>query len=146
VDRRNRKGNVGNGIFRKFGRRHDLAGVGDIPYLDAGKTKPVFVVATANDISKSPPELVRKVRVDEIFFVDLPTEKEREEIIKIHLHKKGREPTDYNVSDLAKASKGYSGAELEGVVKEALFQSYDLGRALKDEDLLDACSKTFPLA
>jgi SpoVK/Ycf46/Vps4 family AAA+-type ATPase len=110
------------------------------------KTKPVFVVATANDISRVPPELLRKGRVDEIFFVDLPTQREREEIIKIHLQKKKREPEDYNIAELAKKSKGFSGAELEEVVKEALFQAFDSTRELRSEDMLNAISTTFPLA
>jgi len=110
------------------------------------KTKPVFVIATANDISKIPPELLRKGRMDEIFFVDLPTKNEREEIIKIHLDKKKREPDDFNISELALKSKGFSGAELEEVVKEALFQAYDSGRTLRDEDLFNAIEKTFPLS
>ena len=110
------------------------------------KSKPVFVVATANDISKIPPELLRKGRVDEIFFVDLPTEKEREKIIRIHLQKKNRKPDDFNISKLAKESKGFSGAELEEVVKEALFQAFDAEHELENEDLLRAISKTFPLS
>ena len=110
------------------------------------KTKPVFVVATANDISQLPPELLRKGRVDEIFFVDLPTQEEREEIIKIHLQKKKREPAGFDIAQLAKKSKGFSGAELEEVVKEALFQVFDAGRALRDEDMLNAIAKTYPLA
>ena len=110
------------------------------------KEKPVFVVATANDISQLPPELLRKGRVDEIFFVDLPTLKERGEIIKIHLKKKKRDPGDYDISKLAKESKGFSGAELEEVVKEALFQAYDSGHQLEDKDISDAIKKTFPLA
>lgn len=110
------------------------------------KTKPVFVVATANDISQLPPELLRKGRVDEIFFVDLPTEKEREEIIKIHLKKKNRKPKDFNTTELAKKSKGFSGAELEEVVKEALFQAYDEEKEVTDEHIADAITKTFPLS
>jgi len=110
------------------------------------KEKPVFVVATANDISQLPPELLRKGRVDEIFFVDLPTQKEREEIIKIHLKKKKRDPEDYDIPKLAEESKGFSGAELEEVVKEALFQAYDLEHELKDEDMFAAIKRTFPLA
>lgn len=110
------------------------------------KTKPVFVVATANDISQLPPELLRKGRVDEIFFVDLPTETEREEIIKIHLKKKNRKPKDFNTKELAKKSKGFSGAELEEVVKEALFQAYDKEREVNDDDISEAINKTFPLS
>jgi hypothetical protein len=110
------------------------------------KTKPVFVVATANDISQLPPELLRKGRVDEIFFVDLPTQDERKEIIKIHLQKKRRDPDDFDIEKLAKQSKGFSGAELEEAVEEALFRAFDQGRTLNDDDMLDAISRTFPLA
>jgi AAA+ superfamily predicted ATPase len=110
------------------------------------KTKPVFVVATANDISQLPPELLRKGRVDEIFFVDLPTEKEREDIIKIHLKKKNRQAKDFNISKLAKKSKGFSGAELEEVIKEALFQAYDEEKEVTTEHISQAIEKTFPLS
>lgn len=110
------------------------------------KTKPVFVVATANDISQLPPELLRKGRVDEIFFVDLPTKKEREDIIEIHLKRKGRKPEEFNISELAKKSKGYSGAELEEVVKEALFQAYEDEKELSNEHISEAIAKTFPLS
>lgn len=110
------------------------------------KEKPVFVVATANDISQLPPELLRKGRVDEIFFVDLPTEAEREEIIKIHLKKKNRNPEKFDSKKLSKISKGFSGAELEEVVKEALFQAYDKEREIQDSDIEEAIAKTFPLS
>ncbi|MCL1994378.1 MAG: AAA family ATPase [Spirochaetes bacterium] len=110
------------------------------------KSKPVFVVATANDITKLPPELLRKGRVDEIFFVDLPNSAERQEIVKIHLTKKNRDPGEFDIAKLAAQSKGFSGAELEEAVKEALFRAFDLGRTLSDEDILEALSKTFPLA
>lgn len=110
------------------------------------KSKPVFVVATANDISQLPPELLRKGRVDEIFFVDLPTENEREEIIKIHLKKKNRQPNKFDTKKIAQASKGFSGAELEEVIKEALFQAYDEEKEVTNEHILDAIGKTFPLS
>lgn len=110
------------------------------------KTSPVFVVATANDISQLPPELLRKGRVDEIFFVDLPTEKEREEIIKIHLKRKNRSPEDFDIKELAKESKGFSGAELEEAVKEALFQAYDAEKQVATEHIQDAIKKTYPLS
>ena len=90
--------------------------------------------------------MLRKGRVDEIFFVDLPTEKEREEIIKIHLKKKNRQAKDFDTKKLAIESKGFSGAELEEVVKEALFQAYDKEREVTNEDILEAIDKTFPLS
>ncbi|MCL1993756.1 MAG: AAA family ATPase [Spirochaetes bacterium] len=110
------------------------------------KSKRVFVVATANDITKLPPELLRKGRVDEIFFCDLPNFDERQEIIKIHLRKKKRDTDAFNVEKLAEKSKGFSGAELEEAVKEALFQAFDQRREVNDGDILEAFSKTFPLA
>lgn len=110
------------------------------------KTKPVFVVATANDISQLPPELLRKGRVDEIFFVDLPSEKERKEIIEIHLKRKKRDPEDFDTLQLAKESKGFSGAELEEAVKEALFQAYDDEKEVTTEHISAAIKKTYPLS
>ena len=86
------------------------------------KTKPVFVVATANDISVLPPELLRKGRFDEIFYVDLPKEKERVEILKVHLKKRRIEDAD--VSELARKTEGFSGADLEGVVKDAVERAF----------------------
>ena len=110
------------------------------------KSKPVFVVATANDISQLPPEMLRKGRVDEIFFVDLPSEKERMEIMNIHFKKKNRKPKDFDLKTIAQASIGFSGAELEEVLKEALFQAYDKEREIIDDDILEAIKKTFPLS
>jgi len=110
------------------------------------KVKPVFVVATANNISQLPAELLRKGRVDEIFFVDLPTQKEREEIISIHLKHKGRAPKSFDIAELARTSKGFSGAELEEVVKEALFCAFDGEREVASADIADAIRKTFPLS
>ncbi len=87
------------------------------------KTKPVFVVATANNISDLPPELLRKGRFDEIFFVDLPSKEERKNILKIHLDKNGQTNiTDFD--NLADKTKHFNGAEIEEVVKEAMFLSY----------------------
>jgi SpoVK/Ycf46/Vps4 family AAA+-type ATPase len=110
-------------------------------------TKPVFVVATANNVSKLPPELLRKGRVDEIFFTDLPVETEREKIIAIHLEKKKRDPAKFDIKELAKMSRGFSGAELEEAVKEALYQAYDdNGREVTGADIAEAVKKTYPLS
>ena len=87
------------------------------------KTKPVFVVATANDISQLPPEFLRKGRFDEIFFVDLPTEEERKEIFRIHLHKSNQTEIQ-DLDDIAKATTLFNGAEIEEAVKEAMFLAY----------------------
>ena len=76
------------------------------------KNKPVFVIATSNDVSSLPPELLRKGRFDEIFFVDLPTKQERIDILKIHLLNRKRDITKFDLNLLAEKSSGYSGAEI----------------------------------
>lgn len=81
------------------------------------KTRPVFVVATANNISLLPPELLRKGRFDEIFFVDLPTEEERKTIFRIHLKKRSQNPHSLAIDRLAKETDGFNGAEIEEVCK-----------------------------
>ena len=88
------------------------------------KTKPVFVVATANNISDLPPELLRKGRFDEIFFVDLPTRKEREKIFKIHLKKYGQDEKIKDYTAVLDHTIYFSGAEIEETVKEAMFKAY----------------------
>ncbi|MEA3496196.1 MAG: AAA family ATPase, partial [Bacteroidota bacterium] len=77
---------------------------------------------------------------------DLPTEEERKDIIKIHIKKRRSNLSKFNIEELAKTSKGFSGAELEEAVKEAMFQAYDNGEALTNEDIKDAIEKTYPLA
>ncbi len=91
------------------------------------KTAPVFVVATANDISQLPPELLRKGRLDEIFFVDLPTEHERAEIFRVHLTRRGRDPRHFELSKLARAAEEFSGAEIEEAVNSALYEAFSGG-------------------
>ena len=112
------------------------------------KEEPVFVLATSNNIDQLPPEMLRKGRFDEIFFVDLPGANTRSEIIDIHLKKKGRneEAESFNLDRLAEASVGYSGAELEEAVKDALFRAFDAGREIEEEDILEALKATYPLS
>jgi hypothetical protein len=111
------------------------------------KTAPVFVVATANNISGLPPELLRKGRFDEIFFFDLPTLEERTEIFKIHLNKCGRKPEAFNLDDLAQASEGYVGSEIEQSVIEALYVAFHQSqRPLKTEDIVSALRRQVPLS
>lgn len=110
------------------------------------KQKPVFVLATANDISQLPPELLRKGRVDEIFFVDLPSLSEREEIIGIHLNKIGRNAKKFDCRQLAELSRGFSGAELAEALQEALYQAYDAGREVTTEHIAEAIMHTYPLS
>jgi len=103
-------------------------------------TGDVFMVATANDVSALPPELLRRGRFDEIFFVDLPGTDERAEIISLHLAKRGREPGRFDLAQLVASSEGFSGAELETVVVGALY------RALAEEDDLTTASLMKELA
>ena len=118
------------------------------------KTKPVFVVATSNDISSLPAELLRKGRFDEIFFVDLPTQKERKEIFQLHLKKRLKDKdvskeldvSDDLLSDLADQTEGFSGAEIEQIVIEALFEAYSNNRALIKDDIVKAVKNSVALS
>lgn len=115
------------------------------------KTSPVFVVATANNINMLPPELLRKGRFDEIFFVDLPTEKERENIFAIHLKKRGQNPEAHHfpMEQLGRKTEGFNGAEIEECIKEAMFAAYvdnPENPQLTGKHLMDAITKTVPLS
>jgi AAA+ superfamily predicted ATPase len=111
------------------------------------KTAAVFVVATANDVSSLPPELLRKGRFDEIFFLDLPTLEERKEIFTVHLRKRRRLPMDYDIDQAAAASEGYVGAEIEQVVIDAMYTGFnDQRREFTTADLLDSLRRLVPLS
>ncbi len=110
------------------------------------KTRPVFVVATANNVTSLPPELLRKGRFDEIFFVDLPNVHERTLIFQIHLQRRGRNPESFDCWTLSEATPKFSGAEIEQVVIAALFEAFAAGREVAMSDLLDAVRETVPLA
>jgi SpoVK/Ycf46/Vps4 family AAA+-type ATPase len=110
------------------------------------KTAPVFVVATANDVSQLPPELLRKGRLDEIFFVDLPERDERAEIFGIHLAKRGRDAGAFDLASLADAAKNFSGAEIEEAINSALYDAFYDRRDLTTEHILNALTQTVPLA
>jgi ATP-dependent 26S proteasome regulatory subunit len=110
------------------------------------KTAPVFVVATANKIEDLPPELLRKGRFDEIFFVDLPSEGERIEIFQIHLRKRKRDPEKFDLRALSAASTGFSGAEIEQAIIAALYDAFDAGRDITTEDLLNTIRSSVPLS
>jgi len=110
------------------------------------KTAPVFVVATANDITQLPPELMRKGRLDEIFFVDLPSDEERREIFRIHLARRGRDPQRFDVESLAACSENFSGAEIEQAVISALYDAFYAKVELNSELVLEALRQTVPLA
>jgi SpoVK/Ycf46/Vps4 family AAA+-type ATPase len=109
------------------------------------KTAPVFVIATANDISQLPPELLRKGRLDEIFFVDLPTEPERQDVFSIHLTKRRRDPSHFDLPALARHSDGFS-AEIEQAIVSGLFDAFSAGTDLDTATLMASLAETVPLS
>lgn len=110
------------------------------------KVTNVFVVATANSVTGLPPELLRKGRFDELWFVDLPSPDERADIFSIHLRKRGRDPENFNLEALAEASDGFVGAEIEAAVGDALYDAFDEQRELVTEDIVRALKLTVPLS
>ncbi len=110
------------------------------------KTAPVFVVATANDISQLPPELLRKGRLDEIFFVDLPGREERREIFNIHIARHRRPVEQFDLEALAEASKDFSGAEIQEAINSALYDAFYEHRDIDTGSILAAVTQTVPLA
>lgn len=112
----------------------------------AEKSAEVFVVATANNVTGLPPELLRRGRFDEVFFVDLPSQHERIEILRIHLKRRGRDPEQFpQLAELAQRAEHFSGAELEQVVVSGLYRAFSSGRELTGEDLELALKQTVPL-
>jgi hypothetical protein len=107
---------------------------------------PVFVAATCNNVTALPPELIRKGRFDELFFVDLPNAAERKQIFSIQLTKRKRNPADYDLDRITAAARGFSGAEIESAVQTALYAAYSRKKELASEDLLVALSSTVPLS
>ncbi len=110
------------------------------------KKESVFVLATANDISSLPPELLRKGRFDEIFFVDLPREEVRTDIFRVHLEKRNKAPATFDLQALAEATEGFNGAEIEQVVVAGLYTSLSSGGDLSTQLLLDEIAETRPLS
>jgi SpoVK/Ycf46/Vps4 family AAA+-type ATPase len=111
------------------------------------KTSPVFVVATANNIEHLPPELLRKGRFDEIFFINLPNFQERRAIFQVHLQK--YRPLTFRKFDidlLAEKTADFSGAEIEQAIIEGMYIAFHQGRDLENDDILKAIANTFPLA
>jgi ATP-dependent 26S proteasome regulatory subunit len=111
------------------------------------KEKPVFVIATGNDIANLPPELMRKGRFDEIFFVDLPTYEERMEILRVHLARVRPVIRNYDVAFLAGETEGFSGAEIEQSIINAMYNAFDDGeREFSTEDILRGAREVIPIA
>ena len=102
--------------------------------------------ATANDITRLPPELLRKGRLDEIFFVDLPSPDERRDILRIHLQQRERDPNRLDLDLLVALSEGFSGSEIEQAVVAALYDAFDQGRDIASCDLEKALTQSVPLS
>ncbi|MBI2206153.1 MAG: AAA family ATPase [Candidatus Rokubacteria bacterium] len=107
---------------------------------------PVFIVATSNDIEALPPEMVRKGRFDEIFFIDLPDADERKQIFQIHLAKRKRDPARFDLAALSAHSDGFSGAEIEQAVVSALYTAFSASAELATEHVVEELEATRPLS
>jgi len=105
----------------------------------------VFVVATANDVKKLPPEFLRKGRFDEIFFVDVPDKESREAIFKIHLEKRGKNISNFDLAKIVENTDGFSGSEIEQVIVSGLYSAFSNSTELTTEILLNEISFTKPL-
>jgi SpoVK/Ycf46/Vps4 family AAA+-type ATPase len=110
------------------------------------KTSPVFVMATANRVERLPGEFLRKGRFDEIFFVDLPTKEERQEIYRIHLLKRRTDISRFDLDQLAKVSEGFSGAEIEQATIAAMYEAFAQDREFTQLDIIAAVKSTLPLS
>jgi SpoVK/Ycf46/Vps4 family AAA+-type ATPase len=110
------------------------------------KTAPCFVVATANDVSSLPPELMRKGRFDEIFFVDLPSIQERKEILKIHIEKRKRDSSKFDLDAIGAATAGFSGAEIEQIVVSALYDAFSDNQDIATASLVEEAKRSVPLS
>ena len=110
------------------------------------KTKPVFVVATANDVSQLPPEMLRKGRFDELFYVDLPDDTEREAIWRIVIRKHRRDPNDNDLRQLSRITEGLTGAEIEAVYLEAMFAAFERSKEPTDLDIASVLNGFVPLS
>ena len=114
--------------------------------MAAGAPLSVFVAATANDVSVLPAELARKGRFDEVFFVDLPSDGERGEILAVHLREMGVEPDELLLGPLVEATRQFTGSEIAAVVREAAVEAAVDGVALEAAHVADAASRLVPLA
>ena len=112
----------------------------------AERTSQVFIVATSNDISSLPPELIRKGRMDEIFFIDLPNENDRESIVKIHLDKRDLSLDEKGIIAIASATEGFTGAEIEQVIVSALYSAKTKKENINSNHILKVIANTLPIA
>ena len=110
------------------------------------KQSAVYVVATANDVTNLPPELLRKGRFDEIFFVDLPSEEDRAEIFSIHIQKCKRDPSQFDIDALAEITDGYTGAEIEACIISGMYDAFDEKRDVTTKDIMASITETIPIS
>jgi SpoVK/Ycf46/Vps4 family AAA+-type ATPase len=110
------------------------------------KTVPVFVLATANNIEHLPPELLRKGRFDEIFFIDLPRPEERDQIFKIHFQKRNRDPKQFQIDDFSKLTQGFTGSEIEQLIISGLYRAFAQDREIDNSDIVLEIKETVPLS
>ncbi len=115
-------------------------------YFMQENTAPLFFAFTVNNVLALPPELERRGRIDEIWFVDLPAPNERKEIAKIHLRKVGEKPEIFDLDKIAEATKGFTGAEIETAIKQAKLKAFYEDRDMNDNDILEAIEETIPLS
>jgi ATP-dependent 26S proteasome regulatory subunit len=120
--------------------------IGSFLYFMQEKKAPSFFVCTSNDITKLPPEMLRKGRFDEIWYVGLPNAAERSSIWKIHLRKTGRNPDKYKVDDFVSLTEGFTGSEIEAVIQEALCNCFYSQKDLDNSELIKVINKTTPLS
>jgi SpoVK/Ycf46/Vps4 family AAA+-type ATPase len=141
-------------IEKGFGSRGASESDGGLGYRMLGtlatwmqeRPRPVFLLATSNDITKLPPELTRQGRFDETFFVDLPDARSREHLYRLQLARNGRDHASFDCAALAAATDGFSGAEVEQSVTNALYAAYAAGRDVVTEDILAEARATRPLS
>jgi len=131
-------GNDDSGIARRV--------LGSLLTWMAERRTQVFLVATANEVSELPPELIRKGRFDEIFFVDLPPPPSRAEILTIHLRKRGLAPERMNLAELVTLTDGFSGAEIEQGIVSSLYAAHALGQQPEHAHVAAELRKTRPLS
>jgi SpoVK/Ycf46/Vps4 family AAA+-type ATPase len=111
------------------------------------KTSPVFIVATANNVRILPAELLRKGRFDEIFFLNLPNQAERQEIFKVHLQRlRPSRLRDFDLIILARKTNNFSGAEIEQVIIDAMYRAFGKRLDFTTEDIVSSIEETVPLA
>ena len=120
--------------------------LGAVLSLMAEKSAPVFVVATANDVNQLPPEMLRKGGWYELLFVDVPNQAEREAIWNIQIARHGRKAKDFDIRQLAKATDGLTGSEIEAAFVDALYHAFEDGKEPSDLDITEVLTEFVPLS